>query len=298
MFVCIYQQRKWFYYIMLVIINNVNLISSDADKCGDLPNPAHTKPLRDQSPPFEVGTKLTFDCKIGFVDSGIKSTAECILENNNAVWDIKSTCIGVTCGYPGDIENGQRIGDIFRFPENITYVCNPGYKIRGRAVSYCGTDGQWTDPPPKCIIKSCPNPQSPLNGHAAFTVTTYKSEVHYTCRKGFILSGPSKRLCQENEQWDGSEPTCIEVTCPEPLNVPGGYFISIKRGSAGSGKYIDGDIIYYYCNNSAKNVLVRCTNGNWIGMLPECDVDPSFTTISITTKQTTEKPTDIPGTQG
>ena len=32
--------------------------------------------------------------------------------------------------------------------------------------------------------------------------------VNYSCNKGFILIGPSKRHCQENGRWSGKEPRC------------------------------------------------------------------------------------------
>lgn len=282
MFVCLQQQRKWLYYIVIMIINNLEFIYGRTDKCDDLPEPEHTKPHIDQ-PPFDINTTLTFQCKPGYVDSGIKSTAKCVIQNNNTEWIVISKCKAVSCDFPGDIPNGRRIGEDFRYAKNVTYVCNDGYKISGIAVLFCGTDSEWTNSPPVCNIISCPRPQQPENGVASFSSVTYKSQVIYSCNRGFHLNGPNERECQGNGKWSGNDPKCLEKTCPDPGRIPGGYYVKLIASMPG--KFIEGDIIIYYCNKTNIQVTSKCQNGFWNQSPPKCDVDTTgiieVTTISI-----------------
>ena len=59
-----------------------------------------------------------------------------------------------SCGHPGDIENGVRDGLAHTFTSRITYNCNDGYELVGRANRYCQSNGQWSGVLPSCRRKS------------------------------------------------------------------------------------------------------------------------------------------------
>lgn len=57
----------------------------------------------------------------------------------------------MSCHDPGYIENANRVGNMFTFPNNITYVCDKGYQMIGLATKYCSASGQWQPPSmPEC----------------------------------------------------------------------------------------------------------------------------------------------------
>ena len=48
----------------------------------------------------------------------------------------------------------------------------------------------------------------PMNGVVIFNETAFASEAMYVCNEGFELNGSSVRICQSDNEWSESEPTC------------------------------------------------------------------------------------------
>ena len=81
--------------------------------------------------------------------------------------------------------------------------------------------------------KSCGNPGVPQNGKLKSYIFTFKSRVDFDCNRGYKLVGNKYRICQANQRWDGTLPTCerkyIEVYVtlqhwrPKRLNRQCGY---------------------------------------------------------------------------
>ena len=63
-----------------------------------------------------------------------------------------------------------------------------------------------------CVLPaavSCgPAPNAPANGQRNGSGTTFASTVTYTCNRGYILQGDSRRTCMANREWSGRTPTC------------------------------------------------------------------------------------------
>ena len=63
-----------------------------------------------------------------------------------------------------------------------------------------------------CVLSaavSCgPAPNAPANGQRNISGTTFASTVTYTCNRGYILQGDSRRTCMANREWSGRTPTC------------------------------------------------------------------------------------------
>jgi hypothetical protein len=55
-----------------------------------------------------------------------------------------------SCGNPGDIKNGVKEGVVFSFTSKVTYTCDEGYELIGRANRYCQSNGQWSGVTPSC----------------------------------------------------------------------------------------------------------------------------------------------------
>ena len=54
----------------------------------------------------------------------------------------------------------------------------------------------------------CGNLRDPVNGQVSVTGNGIGDEAVYSCNRGFVLFGDSKRVCTSNGAWSGSEPTC------------------------------------------------------------------------------------------
>ena len=57
-------------------------------------------------------------------------------------------------------------------------------------------------------VVDCGELDDPDNGQVSLDETTFESIATYTCDPGFILTGNTVRICQENGNWSDSEPTC------------------------------------------------------------------------------------------
>ena len=54
----------------------------------------------------------------------------------------------------------------------------------------------------------CGSLDNPENGQVSLTGTTVGSKAIYSCNKGFVLDGNSRRTCQINGKWSGEAPVC------------------------------------------------------------------------------------------
>ncbi|XP_057200911.1 inactive serine protease PAMR1 isoform X2 [Triplophysa rosa] len=117
-------------------------------------------------------------------------------------------------------------GDLFLlYKDNIVtsvqYLCYKPYKLKGSSQRACLPNGTWSGTAPVCmkelIIKDCPTPQQLHNGY--FTEVADSNgrikHVEFYCNNTYILSGDSKRTCQINGTWSGSQPLCVRA-CKEP----------------------------------------------------------------------------------
>ena len=82
-----------------------------------------------------------------------------------AKWALRSLRVDVVvfpvrrtgCDEPMDIENGnwiiQSMYADFRFGVQVSYECDPGFKVIGQTDITCLATGYWSDYPPKCLQK-------------------------------------------------------------------------------------------------------------------------------------------------
>ncbi|XP_051539012.1 inactive serine protease PAMR1 [Myxocyprinus asiaticus] len=127
------------------------------------------------------------------------------------------------CATPNKPSNGDlflryKEGDIIR---SVQYLCYKPYKLKGASQRECLPNGTWNGTAPVCIkeiiIKDCPSPPQLHNGYS-IEVAGSDGKIKYVeffCNNSYILSGDSKRTCQKNGTWSGSQPLCIRA-CREP----------------------------------------------------------------------------------
>ena len=58
------------------------------------------------------------------------------------------------------------------------------------------------------IPDGCPTLTDPASGDVNFNSTEIGSMANYSCNEGFILNGNATRICQDNGEWSGDDPTC------------------------------------------------------------------------------------------
>ncbi|CAC5420397.1 CSMD [Mytilus coruscus] len=117
-------------------------------------------------------------------------------------------------------------------------------------------------------VSSCSTPDSVA--HAQYTVmslraggtVTYKCDTNYEHNSGSLV-----RICQSNETWNGTLPTCKEIECPDPASSNSNYTIS--------NGLIVGSVVTYFCYSGylyTSGYLSRTcqSNGRWDGTDPVC----------------------------
>nr|CAH7761572.1 unnamed protein product [Callosobruchus chinensis] len=88
----------------------------------------------------------------------------------------------------------------------IKFMCNTGYLLAGERHSAC-VRGEWSPPAPKCVRPTCNNKvQPPSNG--SIYPTHSGAALHFFCKAGFSLKGPSHVYC-DGRIWDNNSPICI-----------------------------------------------------------------------------------------
>lgn len=86
--------------------------------------------------------------------------------------------------------------------------------MTGNSVRTCQADSQWSGTEPTCNPIVCGNLTDPANGEVNTPGgTAFGNEAVYQCDLGYVLNGPSSRLCKTNGSWTGSEPVCNAVDC-------------------------------------------------------------------------------------
>ncbi|XP_077151306.1 complement receptor type 1-like [Ranitomeya variabilis] len=98
---------------------------------------------------------LQYKCRPGFVPvSGSNNKITCLENLKWSQYDI--FCRAISCGHPGQIDNGEMQYDHFSFGSRVNYTCNPGYSmISKRNYRECQADGTWSGKPPVCKEPVC-----------------------------------------------------------------------------------------------------------------------------------------------
>eukprot|EP00106_Octopus_bimaculoides_P014698 XP_014782140.1 PREDICTED: protein lev-9-like [Octopus bimaculoides] len=180
----------------------------------DIPNGFHNAPKGQDS--FPAGTVLTYKCEARFRADG-QERAMC---REDGTWSGPNMFCKVknrknesfkNCGFPGELVNGRREGNRFRFPGKVTYHCNEGYELHGQPVRECQANGVWSGSLPVCKPIRCPELHAPLNGHMSGSGNTYNTVLKFHCPTGFNIVGSSERRCMSNHQWSGQPTRCEAV---------------------------------------------------------------------------------------
>lgn len=243
-----------------------------SQQCLTLPNEEFATLLleNNQTVPFNINDTIKYTCSSGYVfkqRSQEYPVFTCKLKNNVAIWDFdKTACTPVSCGHPGFVDHADLVGNLFSFPNFVTYQCHEGYKPGGLSTRYCTVTGEWTPALEriKCLPIICPHLQVPLNGSIHYSnANFYNSIATYSCDKSFRLKGNTTRTCTDREIWNGFDPICEKVTCSKPIPT------------ALQNSWDVGDIFIYKCPQTNQMFVTKCKeDGQWSTKI-KCNNDSS-----------------------
>ncbi|KAM4812154.1 C4b-binding protein alpha chain-like [Urocitellus parryii] len=163
------------------------------------------------------------------------------------------------------------------------------YVLIGSTNSQCevqGSEVEWSDPLPECVIVKCESPPEISNGkHGGGDedLYTFGSSVTYSCDPNFSLIGNATIYCMvENKTlgvWRPNPPVCkniffytpVEIFCHQP-QIPKGIFISGFKPF-----YTHKDSIVVSCKKGyvlRGSNLIHCEAHNeWYPSVPTCELN-------------------------
>ncbi|KAM4706820.1 sushi, von Willebrand factor type A, EGF and pentraxin domain-containing protein 1 [Discoglossus pictus] len=215
---------------------------------------------------YNINDTITLLCKDGYKMTR-PSSSTCMSDSSWFPPFSDDICTPVSCEKPDAPDNGIVLGTRFLFKDTILYQCNTGYEIHGPTKRVCQADKSWSELQPQCKKISCGPPENLENGFINGKSYLFGDEVHYSCKHGFELHGPSRRVCHVDKQWLPSPPTCVSVKCESEPSIENA--ISVSSGN------IYRSNLTYICNFGYQLIgpqNVRClANGTWSRPLPVCE---------------------------
>ncbi|KAG8450945.1 hypothetical protein GDO86_003287 [Hymenochirus boettgeri] len=238
--------------------------------CGPPPKLTFGEPKSETSnDSYPEGTVIQYSCRPGYKPvSGAATSINC----KGGVWAYKDFCEVLTCGSPGEVQNGQWIEPINQTVGSTVYFkCDPGYRSTSKQNSrYCGISGTWSDVYPNCEAQTCapPDPFSDGTFQPAKEEYNYQDSVSYKCSKGLALIGETSIFCTAEGKWSSNVPICRDVECENPVVENG------EKTSGFRGPYRLNFAVSFNCKDGYKLVgsdHVTCTvNNTWAPLLPVC----------------------------
>ncbi|XP_072019512.1 sushi, von Willebrand factor type A, EGF and pentraxin domain-containing protein 1-like isoform X5 [Amphiura filiformis] len=224
------------------------------------------------------GLNVTFECDRGFRLEGTRQ-AMCL---PTLIWNMESPmCIAVTCATPIQLTNGniEPVEAIYTVNAQITYSCNPGYRLMGMSTSTCDLLADdvaiWSPQPPLCVEQGvvCDQLTHPRDGSispAQDMPYPVGERVTFQCNSGFELQGKTELYCTNDGSWSGIPPICEEIalTCPPVVAPTNGYL------SPSMGPYPVGQTVDITCHSgyviTGTSTIVCTLDGNWSDNTPSC----------------------------
>ncbi|KAG7474504.1 hypothetical protein JOB18_010277 [Solea senegalensis] len=116
-----------------------------------------------------------------------------------------------SCPLPDEVISTFSIQGDATVGTSIRYSCMSGAQIIGSNENFCQDNQTWQYPHPICKKVYCLPPREVEHGYVvAVQKTEYEVgfDIHYLCKKSFLLDGPKKVTCLSNGSWSESPPHC------------------------------------------------------------------------------------------
>ncbi|XP_034539899.1 complement factor B-like [Notolabrus celidotus] len=144
-------------------------------------------------------------------------------------------CRVIECPDPSVLEYGivTPFQEKYLVDNETTFECYSGYTMRGSESRTCLSNGKWSGLTTICSRDSgdnCPDPGIPPGSSRTGNIFGIDDTVTYSCNAGLSLVGSRERVCLENGQWTGIEPSCYsKFAYDTPLEVSETFGSSIKN---------------------------------------------------------------------
>uniref|UniRef100_A0A3Q3J5D0 Beta-2-glycoprotein 1 n=1 Tax=Monopterus albus TaxID=43700 RepID=A0A3Q3J5D0_MONAL len=154
--------------------------------------------------------------------------------------------------------------------------------IVGSSENFCQDNQTWQYPHPICKKVYCQPPKEVQQGYVvAVQKTEYEVgfDIHYLCKKNFLLDGPRKVTCLSNGSWSALPPYC-RARCLIPAErsrvVTGG----MKRWpfDVTDAMVPHGENVTFYCKHPHKLCSFTASQTCFDGKLqpPACYLEPTW----------------------
>uniref|UniRef100_A0A8C6X9K8 Sushi domain-containing protein n=1 Tax=Naja naja TaxID=35670 RepID=A0A8C6X9K8_NAJNA len=213
---------------------------------------------------------VKYTCNSGYTLIG-DATIHC---TDSGTWTFPAPhCEKSQCPFPPSITNGKHDGlalQKFTSETSVTYSCDPGYLLIGKASIFCGPSGNWSLPVPSCAVMHCPAPPKVIHGRPVGEDFTYGKSVIYICDAGYSCIGNYSVTCIWNNsnsvKWSEA-PRC--QGCLAPPNI--GHS---KRDKTTLEDFPYGTSVTYHCDPGFFLIggpTIYCqTSGTWNQPVPQC----------------------------
>ncbi|XP_013929689.1 PREDICTED: complement receptor type 2-like [Thamnophis sirtalis] len=219
---------------------------------------------------FKRGMCVKYTCNFGYTLIG-DATIHC---TDSGTWTFPAPhCKKSQCPFPPSIANGKHDSlalKMFTSEMSVTYYCDPGYLLIGKASITCGPSGNWSLPVPSCEVMHCPVPPKIIHGKHVGEDFTYGKSVFYICDAGYSHIGNYSVMCIRNSsnsvKWSEA-PRC--QGCLAPPNVT-----HSKRDKTTLEDFPYGTSVTYHCDPGFFLIgapTIYCqTSGTWNQPVPQC----------------------------
>lgn len=187
-----------------------------------------------------------------------------------------------TCPLPEEVADTFSIEGDATVGTAIRYSCLSGADIVGSSENYCQDNQTWQYPHPICKEVYCQPPREVDQGYVvAVQKTEYEVgfDIHYLCKKNFLLDGPQKVTCLPNGSWSASPPYC-RARCLIPAERSRVVVAGVKRWpfDVTDGMVPHGEVVTFYCKHPDKQCSFTAAQSCFDGNLqpPACYLEPTW----------------------
>ncbi|XP_039258778.2 uncharacterized protein LOC120335351 isoform X2 [Styela clava] len=244
-------------------LNNTGDINTNSSKNVNSTRSLVYNGTNDELKLFGYNSIVQYQCDMGFWFTVSRTYSE-IRCNETGLWHpdpAQLKCVPVSCGDPGTVVDGIKVGENYSVHEEVLYQCNEGFKIGNKLSERrvkCMGDGRWFPPPfsIRCDRVECG--LLPQMTHAYFYNETKKykekftagDEVTMRCKSGYQIDARTTEIkfkCDLQGEWvpgDESELGlfhCIVAICHPPPVVANLRLLDSRI------QYHIDDHVYYVC---------------------------------------------------
>lgn len=188
----------------------------------------------------------------------------------------------LTCPLPDEVLSKFSVQGSAIVGTSIRYSCLSGASIVGSSENVCQENQTWQYPHPVCQMVFCAPPQLVDQGYVvAVQKTEYEVgyEIHFLCKKNFLLDGPQKVTCLSSGNWSAPPPHC-RARCLLPAQRSRVLIGGEKRWpfDVTDGMVPHGENVTFFCNHLHQQCSLTASQSCFDGKLqpPECYLEPTW----------------------